>query len=134
MTDGQSASLSWNKAPAPMFRLVSYLLQPDGLGDTFVKGLRCSGNCSSSGLHSHGNVCQCMRCRVYNFRLGNNVFIVPCMGNIVTEPLSSNGLRCCVFLTALSQKLILTSRCLAMDAHSDILPFRRHATISLDGS
>jgi hypothetical protein len=81
------------------------------------------------------------RSRVYNCRLGNDVFTVPCVGNITTEPLSSNGFLCCAFLTAhfrlsgsvywafLSNGLfqfvvrprVITSRCLTMDARSDIL-------------
>jgi hypothetical protein len=128
----------------------SDLLQSDGLEDTFLKGIRCSRNCSSFGFHSRGNVCQRMCCRVYNCRLGNDVFTVPCcMGNVTTEPLSSNGLLFCAFPTAhfrlsdsvyrvlLSNGLfelvvrprVLTSHWLGTNARSDILTFRWHATI-----
>jgi hypothetical protein len=45
-----------------VFCLVCYIPQSNGLEDTFLKGIHCSGNCSSSGFQSRGNVCQCTCC------------------------------------------------------------------------
>jgi hypothetical protein len=106
---------------------MSYSLQSNGLEDSFLKGIRCSGNCSSSGLNSRGNVCQCTRSRVKVLKrcLGNVVFCVPCcMENIFTEPLSNNGRLC---MRCLGN--VFKSRCLVTGARSDIWAFRRHAAV-----
>jgi hypothetical protein len=70
------AGLRWGYSTPPSTRDCSlafsdlkYLLQSEELEDTFLKVIRCSGTCSSSGFHSHGNVWKCTRCRIYVFAI-----------------------------------------------------------------
>jgi hypothetical protein len=112
-----------------LFRLVRYIPQSDRLEDTILKGICCSGNCSSSGFYSRGNVCQCTRClgNVFSF-LDNTLISSLAIGRYRNNAYKAVA-RQWTSLYALSRKRVLKSRCLAMDVRSDILAFRRHTTI-----
>jgi hypothetical protein len=73
----------------------------------------------------------CLRCSWNVFScLGNSLILflaIDCYGDNAYRA----GFRQWTSLYALSRKRVLTSRCLAMDAPSDILAFRRHATLYL---
>jgi hypothetical protein len=124
-TYGQSARLSWNKAPI-------WDLRPDFYYCQTVAGLLIYGrslwreneyvvyNCiwpspalNRSSLHG------------FSYRLPVTMENVCCHGNVLTEPLTGNGLVRCY------RKVCLASRCLAMDFRSGsaIPAFRYRVTL-----